>query len=293
MKKIIITGALGQDGFILSKILLKNKYKVFGIVKNNKKKSIKKVIYIKLDLSNFDLIKKKFDKIKPDVIVHFGSENPSIHENIKKSLFLKNFKNTTNIINYIKTNKKIKFIYSNSSQIYLKKNKKVNENSKFKNTNYYTKYRIKSANYLLKLKKKFNLNCTNLILFNHDSKHRNKKFLLPRLVSAFKKNDYKFIRSIYKSNIKMDFSHADDICYAIYLLIKKNKNPNNLILSSGKITSINKLIEKYIHKNYLKKIEYNDSQTSLIGNNYKAKKLLNWKLNKNVFDAAKEIYINK
>ena len=44
MKKIIITGALGQDGFILSKILLKNKYKVFGIVKNNKKKSLKKVI---------------------------------------------------------------------------------------------------------------------------------------------------------------------------------------------------------------------------------------------------------
>ena len=142
MKKIIITGALGQDGFILSKILLKNKYKVFGIVKNNKKKSIKKVIYTKLDLSNFDLIKKKFDKIKPDVIVHFGSENPSIHENIKKSLFLKNFKNTTNIINYIKANKKIKFIYSNSSQIYSKKNKKVNEKSKFKNTNYYTKYRI-------------------------------------------------------------------------------------------------------------------------------------------------------
>ncbi len=89
MKKIIITGALGQDGFILSKILLKNKYKVFGIVKNNKKKSLKKVIYIKLDLSNFDLIKKKFDKIKPDVIVHFGSKNPSIHENIKKSLFLR------------------------------------------------------------------------------------------------------------------------------------------------------------------------------------------------------------
>ena len=42
MKKIIITGALGQDGFILSKILLKNKYKVFGIVKNNKKKKYKK-----------------------------------------------------------------------------------------------------------------------------------------------------------------------------------------------------------------------------------------------------------
>ena len=87
MKKIIITGALGQDGFILSKILLKNKYKVFGIIKNNKKNTIKNVSYIKLNLSNLNLVKRKFDKIKPDVIVHFASENPSINENIMSQLF--------------------------------------------------------------------------------------------------------------------------------------------------------------------------------------------------------------
>tara|TARA_Y100001970_G_scaffold290895_1_gene426158 strand:- start:54 stop:935 length:882 start_codon:yes stop_codon:yes gene_type:complete len=293
MKKIIITGALGQDGFILSKILLKNKYKVFGIIKNNKKNTIKNVSYIKLNLSNLNLVKRKFDKIKPDVIVHFASENPSINENIKKTLFLKNIKNTTNIIDYVKKNKNIKLIYSNSSQIYSNKIKKVNEKSKFKDTNYYTKYRIQSARYLLKLKKKFNLNCTNLILFNHDSKYRNKKFLLPRLVIAFKKKNYKFIKSIYSNNIKMDFSHADDICNAIYLLIKKNKNPDNLILSSGKLTSINKLITKYVDNNLLNKVKFKKPKIGLIGNNNKAQKILGWKLNKNLFDAAKEIYLNK
>ena len=293
MKKIIITGALGQDGFILSKILLKNKYKVFGIIKNNKKNTIKNVSYIKLNLSNLNLVKRKFDKIKPDVIVHFGSENPSINENIKKTLFLKNIKNTTNIFDYVKKNKNIKLIYSNSSQIYSNKIKKVNEKSKFKDTNYYTKYRIQSARYLLKLKKKFNLNCTNLILFNHDSKYRNKKFLLPRLVIAFKKKKYKFIKSIYSNNITMDFSHADDICNAIYLLIKKNKNPDNLILSSGKLTSINKLIAKYVDNNLLNKVKFKKPKIGLIGNNNKAKKILGWKLNKNLFVAAKEIYLNK
>ena len=38
-KKVIITGALGQDGRILSKIFIKNKFKVVGIVKNTKKKN--------------------------------------------------------------------------------------------------------------------------------------------------------------------------------------------------------------------------------------------------------------
>ena len=42
MKKVIITGALGQDGKILSKIYLKKKFKVYGLIKNIKKKKNKK-----------------------------------------------------------------------------------------------------------------------------------------------------------------------------------------------------------------------------------------------------------
>ena len=38
-KKVIITGALGQDGRILSEIYIKNKFNVTGIVKNTKKKN--------------------------------------------------------------------------------------------------------------------------------------------------------------------------------------------------------------------------------------------------------------
>ena len=38
MKKIIITGAHGQDGIILSKILKNKNYKVFGVVKKTNKK---------------------------------------------------------------------------------------------------------------------------------------------------------------------------------------------------------------------------------------------------------------
>ena len=40
MKKIIITGAHGQDGIILSKILKNKNYKVFGVVKKTNKKKI-------------------------------------------------------------------------------------------------------------------------------------------------------------------------------------------------------------------------------------------------------------
>ena len=36
MEKIVITGANGQDGLILSEILVKKKFKVYGIIKKKK-----------------------------------------------------------------------------------------------------------------------------------------------------------------------------------------------------------------------------------------------------------------
>ena len=51
MNKVLITGAHGQDGIILSKILLKKKYEVYGLdkVKNNNK------FFYKVDLINIKL----------------------------------------------------------------------------------------------------------------------------------------------------------------------------------------------------------------------------------------------
>ena len=45
MKKVLITGALGQNGKILSSIYTNKNYKVFGFIKRYKKNKIKKVFY--------------------------------------------------------------------------------------------------------------------------------------------------------------------------------------------------------------------------------------------------------
>ena len=126
MKKIIIAGAHGQDGIILSKILKNKNYKVFGVVKKtNKKKNFRGVKYYKCDLINYKNIYKIFNKIKPDCIVHFGCKNPSYKELGKKNdFFHNNFKAIKNLSKYIITNnKKIKLIFPGSSQMYGNKKK--------------------------------------------------------------------------------------------------------------------------------------------------------------------------
>ena len=142
-------------------------------------------------------------------------------------------------------------------------------------------------------KKKFKLFATTAILFNHDSKYRNSKFLFPRLAGYLKNQRLNLIKEIYEQNIIGDFSHAEDICWAIYLIIKKQISVKNIILSSGKKTRVNLLIKFLINKYNLGikiKIKQKKNNIYLIGNNKLAKKLLKWKPKKTIYDAVKEIY---
>ena len=102
-------------------------------------------------------------------------------------------------------------------------------------------------------------------------------------------------QGIYKENIIGDFSHANDICYAIYLLIKKNIKVKNLILSSSIKTRINILIKNLLAK-YSISIDITTypkvNKNYVIGNNSLAKKLLKWKPSKNAFNAVNDIFLN-
>ena len=297
-KRIIITGGAGQDGIILSKSLSKKNYIVHSII--NKKKIIKLdfVKYHRINLLKKDYISKLIRKIKPHAIIHLAAKNVSAKDSqkTKYNIFYKNnLLMTKNLIHsLIENDVGIKFIFAGSSLMFSKTSGIVNENSKFKSNCYYSKYKIDAHKYILKLKEKFNLLTTTAILFNHDSIYRNSKFLLPRLVSYLKKKQLNEIKKIFNENIIGDFSHAEDICNGISLLLKLNKYPNKIIFSSNKFTKINDFINYGIKRYKIKnsKLKTENKNLKLIGDNRFAKKLLNWKIKKNSFLAFKEL-LNK
>ena len=293
-KNIIITGAKGQDGIILSKLLIKKNYKIIGFVKRSKGKKIKNVIYKKINLSNLELVSKTIKSLDPKALIHFGSDNPSFFENkkFKKSLYIKNFKETKNLIDCFTKFKRGKLILVGSSQMYKKDKTKINLKSKFFSSSPYTKFRIDTFNYMLKQKRKYDLNMVMAILFNHDSIYRNKKFLIPRLMKIIKNEDFNSLQDIYRENISGDFSHADDICNGLFKLINSKKNPNKLIFSSNKRTYINDIIKYIFEINKIKKsfnIKIKKKMSSSIGDNSFTKKILKWKMKKNIFIAVKEL----
>lgn len=300
MKKILITGALGQDGLILSKIYLKNNFQVFGFIKEDYKKKIriKNVVYKINNLKKKTKIIKHLKLIKPDIIIHLASSNNTYSiRSVKKSYkadYSNNLKCTKNLLeSIIEKGLKPKFIFAGSSLMFenVKKNI-VSEKDNFKSHSYYGRYKIEAYKYIMSLKRKYKLDAVTAILFNHDSIYRKKNFLFPKLVNAFKKKDFNYIKNIYKLNINGDFSHAEDICNGIYKLSLYKKRVDKIILSSGKRFYINKIIrylEKLNNMKISEKIIKNNTKLKLIGKNLLAKKIINYRITKDQFLVCNEI----
>jgi len=300
-ENIIITGAYGQDGLILSQILKRFRFNVIGIVKKiDKKRGFNNIKYTSINLlkkpETIDFLK----KIKIKSIVHFASNNEAY---IKKSnlsyekYYRQNYIITKNLIeSIIEINRDIQFIFAGSSQMFKsnKKNNLITINSQYQKSNsHYINYKIDSEKLLLNLKKKFKLKITSAILFNHDSKYRSDNFLIKRIINNAKKRNTKFLKDIYQSNIKGDFSHAEDINFAIYLIIKNNSNFDRIILSSNKVTKINDFILNVLKKfnikmsfNNVKVIKNNKFK---IGYNKITISKLDWKPKKNLCHVINEI----
>ena len=79
------------------------------------------------------------------------------------------------------------------------------------------------------------------------------------------------------------------------MAIKKNIVTDNLILSSGKKTKINDIIQYLINKTK-SNVSLRDvkilNPKFIIGNNNKAKTILKWRLKKNIYNAVDELYNN-
>lgn len=293
-KNVVITGALGQDGIILSKLLIKKKYNIYGVVKKLNKKKIKGVNYSTVNILDYRRFSNYIKKVKPHALLHLGTENPNYLElKKKKDFYKKNLKTTKNLIDYFSKyfpNKKL--ILIGSSQMYGPSSKKVNLNSEFNPGNSYARFRVESYNYMVKRKKIDNSKMVTAILFNHDSSFRKKKFLIPRLIKLIKLKNFNKLDKIYETNISGDFSHAEDICYGLYKLMISKYSPDKLIFSSNKRTYINDIIYLLLKKN---KIKYNftnkvkSNSSTPIGDNKFTSRLLNWSHKKNIFVAAKEL----
>ena len=125
-KNIVITGVLGQDGQILSNILIKKNFNIIGVVKNIPKTKKNNIKFKRVNLLNYNELSEFLDNCKLNSLIHLGTENPNYLELKKKvDFYKKNLTATKNLIDYFsKKQKNKRLILIGSSQMYGNKKRK-------------------------------------------------------------------------------------------------------------------------------------------------------------------------
>ena len=298
-KIALIFGISGQDGAYLADFLLKKKYKLLGITRNNSKSNLFRLKKLKIEkkikiyqnkILNPAFLKKVFtsNKIVDEMYFLSGETSPlrSIAEPIQT--FDGNVINLIKILEFIKSKKiKTKFFYASSSEIF-KKNKKniFNENSEIGPR---SPYGISKATGLWIVKyyrKQHNLFCCSGILFNHESPLRSNKFVFKKIIQESKKIKRKG-GNIYLGNlnIERDIGWAPDYIKAFWKMLQLSK-ASDLVIGSGNIYSIKTFLNLTFEKLKLNKKKIKANKKSFIRaneiNSYRAnpslaKKKIKWK----------------
>ena len=295
-KKALIFGITGQDGTILSSLLLNKNYQVHGISRkknyhNLEKLGIKKKINLHLIKNNnekkiLNLLKKNFEEI------YFLGGQSSVKDsfNLIEETYESQIRPVKIILNYIlNQKKKTKFLYASSSEIFgQKKNKKrLTENDDKEPISPYALSKLISYEIIREYRKTHNLPVCSAILFNHESSLRDKNYVIKKIVNTIKDiriNQKKKI-TLGNINIKRDWGWSEDFMNACNLILSKNKI-DDYIIATGKTTSLKKILQISLKKEKNNWRKYINIDKKLfrefdIKENYanisKIKKNLNWK----------------
>lgn len=290
MRTTFIIGCDGQDGKILSRLLIKNN--IYGFNKNyvlnkNKKK--------KFDILKYNEVAKIVKKKKPHSIYYLAAFNHSAEETVNEDLdfFYKSYDiHFRGLLNFLQScrlySPKTKIFYASSSQIFgLSTSKPQNEKTVPQPNSIYGLTKLLSNNLCQYYRRTFGLFCSIGILYNHESEFSSGKFLISKLIDNVIKITDKKKKKILIGNVnnKIDIGYSEDYMRAAIKILDHNKAEDYIISSNQQIRVLD--IIKYIfakfklsivrHLKIDKKLILRKSNNLLVGNNSFLKKKIKWK----------------
>ena len=297
-KTAIITGITGQDGSYLAELLIKKKYKVYGLIRANKDKNrfwridaVKnKIKLLNTDINNYDKISKIIKNIKPDEFYHLAAQS-FINYNFEDEFFKlnPNINGTHYILSALKDySPKTKFYFAASSEIFGNTtSNSQNENTPFNPRSAYGISKVTGFLLTKNYREAYGLFSCSGILFNHESSRRSGSFVTKKIIKGLidiKKGNIKHLR-LGNLNAKRDWGHAKDYVIAMWKMLQQ-KQASDFVIGTGKLHSVKDFLQvaseklDLDYKKYIiidKKYWRKNDKFLLKANPSKAHKKLKWK----------------
>lgn len=245
-KNVLIVGSGGQDGRILTEILLRDGFTVFGLTSTCLTKN-------KQLISNWtswesDVMDGMVKESSPQFVFYLAAHHHSPTD--PKQMFtdyglLANRVHVQIYLSLLSSLLRIgadpKIFYASSRLIFDQSlTGPVNEEAPFRPVEPYGISKLSGTLLGTYYKETHGLEIYNAIFFNHDSEYRKKNFLLPTLIEAAikAKRDKKFRKEIYDFRQEVDISSARDLMGALKRLAVEDVEAGDYIFGSGRTLSV-------------------------------------------------------
>ncbi|MDV7104214.1 GDP-mannose 4,6-dehydratase [Vibrio sp. TH_r3] len=238
MKKVLLTGSDGFTGKYVAQELMSNGYDVVGLVHSGANND-----QVDCDLTDKQAVLHCLSKVKPDYIIHLAAISFVGHSD--QTAFYN--VNVFGALNLLESAKELqlpvkKIILASSANIYGNPEniEKIDESVLPSPVNHYAMSKL-SMEYMAKLW----FDTYPILItrpFNYTGPGQAKNFLIPKIVSHFKKG----ATTIELGNIDVarDFSDVRDISKAYVSLLESDANSELVNLCSGKVITLNEIISK-------------------------------------------------
>ena len=262
-KKALITGVTGQDGALLSELLLAKNYEVHGIKRRSSSFNTERIDHLYKDpnesKTNFYLhygdmtdatnLIRLIQEIKPEEIYNLAAqshvqvsfETPEYTANSDALGTLR----ILEAIRILKLERKVKFYQASTSELFGKAQEvPQTESTPFYPRSPYGVAKLYSYWITVNYRESYNIFASNGILFNHESSIRGETFVSRKIamaVAAIKKKKQKFL---YLGNLdaKRDWGHAKDFIKGMWLILQQKK-PDVFVLATGETNTVRKFVE--------------------------------------------------
>ena len=294
--KILITGCAGFIGFHLSEKLLKNKnFKIVGVDNLNSYYSVKlkklrlnilkknkKFKLFKIDISNYNKLKKIFNENKFDIVINLAAQAGVRYSIINPKDYVQtNILGFFNILELCRIKKIKNFFYASSSSVYGdKKIYPVSEKSEIIPKNIYSFSKKSNEDIAEIYWKQYSMKSIGLRFFTVYGEWGRPDMLMMKYMIA-KKNNQKFYLNNNGKHFR-DFTYIFDVVEILKRLlsvkVKKNEVYN---ICSNKPINVNRILNK-LNKLYGRPLVVNKKRLSIEvlkthGLNTKIKKKVNFK----------------
>jgi len=262
MKKALITGITGQDGYYLTKFLLKKGYQVHGIKRrtslintqrideffNDKNLHDKNFTLYHGDMTDSSSLISILNKVKPNEIYNLAAQS-----HVKVSFEIPEYTANSDAIGVLRLLEavrsanlinKTKIYQASTSELYGKViETPQNENTPFYPRSPYGVAKLYAYWIVVNYREAYNFFACNGILFNHESPLRGETFVTRKITIGLSRIKLGLQKNLILGNLdaKRDWGHAKDYVEAMWKMMQLKK-PDDFVIATGKQYSVREFV---------------------------------------------------